>query len=98
MVSGLAGGAPPPGAPLESTGGNYAITGGTGAFLGARGQEGVPPIQGQSRQASVTEDPGRRRALAGGLRLQVLLHLLPMTRPEVVSSSSGLAVFHSELE
>ena len=37
---GLAAGSPPPGAPLSITLGNFAITGGTGAFLGARGQVG----------------------------------------------------------
>src|SRR5262249_6002875 len=39
ITTGLAGGAAPPGSPLAVTGGNnFVISGGTGAFLGARGQ------------------------------------------------------------
>ena len=39
MTYGFAGGPAPPGAPLSATAGsNFMITGGTGAFLGARGQ------------------------------------------------------------
>jgi hypothetical protein len=45
MGSGFAGGAPPPGAPLDLTGNNYVITGGTGAFLGARGKWARPTIR-----------------------------------------------------
>jgi len=37
LVVGLGNGSAPPGAPLAITQGNNAITGGTGAFLGARG-------------------------------------------------------------
>src|SRR5262245_61184768 len=49
-------GAPPPGAPLTSLGNNKAITGGTAAYLGARGQMGFS--QGANiRIASVSEDP-----------------------------------------
>src|SRR5258708_11280234 len=59
-ASGLTRGAPPPGAPLAQTGDNLSITGGTGAFLGARGQAGAidlcPP-----RRATVAEDPARPR-------------------------------------
>lgn len=40
MASGLAVDSPPPGAPLEVTQANIMIVGGTGAFLGARGQVG----------------------------------------------------------
>ena len=39
-ATGLSGGAAPPGAPLTLQGSNWAIIGGTGAFLGARGQAG----------------------------------------------------------
>src|SRR5215831_4777553 len=41
MAVGMGGGLPPPGAPLAITQTNFAIVGGTGAFLGARGQIGV---------------------------------------------------------
>lgn len=40
MVSELTGAAAPPGAPRSVSQGNNAIVGGTGAFLGARGQMG----------------------------------------------------------
>jgi hypothetical protein len=40
MATGLGVGSPPPGSPLAQTQGNDAIVGGTGAFLGARGQLG----------------------------------------------------------
>jgi hypothetical protein len=86
MISGLAGGggASPPGAPLTPvTGENVTIVGGSGAFLGIRGQEGVISSVG-TRQASVREDPAQRRALGGGT-LMVRFHLLPMSRPEVLA-------------
>jgi hypothetical protein len=60
MMLGFDGGTPPPGAPLIAGGSNYAITGGTGAFLGVRGQlngAGTP----SNRNASVREDPAKRR-------------------------------------
>ncbi len=51
VTNGYGGGPAPPGAPLTATGGNnFAITGGTGAFLGARGQMevgGKPAGSGQ---------------------------------------------------
>jgi hypothetical protein len=47
-------------------GDNLAITGGTGAFLGARGQMGFAAILTPPRAASVTEDPSQRRLHGGG--------------------------------
>src|SRR6266851_4019439 len=38
LLSGLTGGVPPLGAPKAGWAGNFAVTGGTGAFLGVRGQ------------------------------------------------------------
>lgn len=57
--------------------GNLAIVGGTGAFLGARGQggEGGPPTPGP-QAASVTEDPSNRREL-GGARRRYSFQLIP---------------------
>ena len=68
VAYGPSGGAAPPGAPLSITTGNAAITGGTGAFLGARGQWGqaVTPQTITARQASVAEDPTNRRRNGGG--------------------------------
>jgi hypothetical protein len=59
-----AGGPPPPGAPSDATGSGVVI-GGTGAFLGARGQQsGINQVFG--RAASITEDPSDRRIFGGG--------------------------------
>jgi hypothetical protein len=86
MISGLSGGggSSPPGAPITPlTGENVTIVGGSGAFLGMRGQEGVISSVG-TRQASVREDPAQRRALGGGTIL-VRFHLIPMSRPEILA-------------
>ena len=98
MAEGLAGGPGPPGAPLTATGGNnFVITGGTGAFLGARGQmEGVanPPGVASQRGASITEDPANRRLNGGGTQRYVV-HLIPMSAPQIVTTAGGPAVTHS---
>jgi hypothetical protein len=74
MASGLTAGPPPPEAPIEQMGDNLAITGGTGAFLGARGQMGFAAVLIPPRAASVTEDPSLRRVHGGGaLRFAVQL-------------------------
>lgn len=92
FFGGLFGGSPPPGAPSSSTMSNLIITGGTGALLGVRGQAGH--VQFSPRVASVTEDPANRRANGGGAA-SIVLQLLPMFRPEVVSTPGGPAVVHS---
>ena len=98
VTNGFAGGAVPPGAPLTATGGsNFAITGGTGAFLGARGQvEDVANPSGVAaqRQASITEDPANRR-LNGGGTSRFVVHLIPMSAPQIVVTPGGPAVTHS---
>lgn len=68
------------------------ITGGTGAFLGVRGQAGH--ISMAPRVASVTEDPANRRANGGGTE-SIVLQLLPMFRPEIVMTSGVPAVVHA---
>ena len=93
-ASGFSGGAPPPGAPLAVAGSNNAVVGGTGAFVGVRGQLGGG--QGTSiRIASITEDPANRRTNGGG-RLTVVVTLIPMSRPEIVTTASGPAIFHAD--
>jgi hypothetical protein len=87
-------GMPPPGAPSTSMGNNKAITGGTGAFLGARGQMGANRTAG-IRIASVSEDPANRRTHGGGTTRH-LIQLIPMSRPEIVSTPAGPAVFHAD--
>ena len=99
MSSGLDGGLPPAGAPsnTEATRGDYTILGGTGAFLGARGElvqrlqslETVPP-----RAASVAEDPANRRINGGGT-IRFFLHVIPMTTPQIATTAGGPAVTHS---
>jgi uncharacterized protein (TIGR03437 family) len=98
MASGFGGGAAPPGAPLEVKVSNFAVTGGTGAFLGTRGQVGAENnAQGGSgpRLASIGEDPANRRQHGGGTQRWVV-HLIPMSAPQIVTTASGPAVFHSD--
>jgi len=93
MTFGLNAGGIPPGAPLNFPGNNVGITGGTGAYLGMRGQISAPgPLSNvrPPRQASVSEDPANRRSLGGGGVFRLTLHLLPVARPTVAS------VFHSD--
>ncbi len=96
FLSALVTGPPAPGAPLAITQGNLAILGGTGAFLGARGQNGQA-VGAQTvgvRVASVTEDPANRRRNGGG-KVRWIMHVIPMERPELMMTSSGPAVTHS---
>ena len=92
-ASGLTRGTPPPGAPSAQTGDNLSIIGGTGAFLGVRGQAGVIDL-GSPRQASVVEDPASRRTI-GGAKRSYVLHLLPMSTPEILIGQNGPAVVHA---
>lgn len=97
MTLGLrAPGNPPPGAPLAQTTDNSAIVGGTGAFLGARGQQGQErtPQTVNGRQASMAEDPANRRINGGG-RIRYILQVIPMSRPEIVVTANGPAITHS---
>jgi hypothetical protein len=99
VFGGLAGGSAPPGAPSTMTGaGNYVVTGGTGAFFGARGQAGPAASPAGTltfRAASMTEDPANRRRHGGGTQ-RYIVHLIPMSAPQVVTSGGGPAVFHSD--
>src|SRR3990172_9408567 len=85
MAVGNGGGDPPPGAPLVTSDANIVITGGTGAFLGARGQESSPDNAGLPgpRNASMSEDPANRRGHGGGRR-PFILHVIPLSRPGVL--------------
>src|SRR5262249_49427241 len=95
VTSGLGVGSAPPGAPLGVTQGNSAIVGGTGAFLGARGQVGQAMQTTAVRLASMTEDPANRRRLGGG-KSRFTIHVIPMTRPEISIGPSGPTVFHAD--
>jgi len=85
FIHGLFGGSPPPGAPTSSARSNMIITGGTGAFLGARGQAGQTGPW-TPRVASVTEDPANRQVNGGGTE-SIVLQLFPMV-------TGGQAIAH----
>ncbi|HLJ16609.1 MAG TPA: hypothetical protein VKV15_19085 [Bryobacteraceae bacterium] len=91
MAMGFSGGNPPPGQPSTERA-NWAIAGGTGAFLGARGQ--VEGTGTGGRAASIAEDPANRR-LNGGTPSRYILHIIPMTTPQIVMTANGPAVTHS---
>ena len=89
MTIGLHSGSPtPPGPPAGSK--NSAITGGTGAFFGVRGQRGQTMLSGNvpERTASITEDPAKRRQNGGG-HLLTILYVIPMSWPTVVTTAGG---------
>jgi uncharacterized protein (TIGR03437 family) len=93
VATGLSGGAAPPGAPQALQGSNWAIIGGTGAFIGVRGQAGSG--SGNSpRGASISEDPANRRINGGG-KAQFILQVIPMAVPQIVVTANGPAVVHS---
>ena len=77
-------------------GSSHVLTGGTGAFLGARGQQtmGLPsPTPRPFRAASFSEGPANRRILGGGTSRQII-YLYPMARPEIEVTPNGPSVFH----
>ncbi len=95
MTSGLGGGSPSPGAPSAMVAADFIVTGGTGAFLGVRGQAGgTRDPRPEPRSASMAEDPANRRIHGGGQR-RFILHLIPLSRPEVVQTLTGPAVAHA---
>lgn len=96
MAQSVQSGVPLPGAPAEAPAGSLnAVVGGTGAFLGARGQTGVLRLVSANRFASMAEDPAYRRTHGGG-KYTHFIHLVPMIWPEVVMLSTGPAVFHAD--
>jgi uncharacterized protein (TIGR03437 family) len=93
MGYGFSHGVAPPGAPRAVTTFNYAVIGGTGAFLGVQGQMGFAgPVP--ARVASVYEDASSRRVL-GGTSQKLIIHLIPRARPEIRATAAGPAVFHA---
>jgi len=79
FIHGLFGGAPAPGTPSAVAFSNMIVTGGTGAFLGVRGQAGQTGPW-TPRVASVTEDPAKRRDNGGGVE-SIVLQLFPIFPP-----------------
>lgn len=88
---GLSGGSAPPGSPAAQKGVNFAIVGGTGAFVGVRGTSGsaTSPAGVAARSASMTEDPANRRINGGG-KTRRLLTLIPMSVPQIVAVTHSL--------
>src|SRR5579872_4682228 len=98
VANGFSGGIAPPGVPLTVAGGNFAIAGGTGAFLGARGQVGsvaAAPGVSTARAASITEDPANRRRNGGGTQRWVV-QVIPMAWPQIATTGTGPAILHSD--
>lgn len=95
MTSSFNGGAPPPGLPVTSGAGSQAIVGGTGAFLGVRGQSTQGPSTVPVRQASMSEDPANRRTNGGG-KTQFILQLILDRRPQVAVTANGPAIVHAK--
>lgn len=97
MSSGPGFGANPPGSPLATHLSNNCVTGGTGAYLGARGQLGTTGLHPDApvRFASAAENPALRRVNGGGV-LNFIVHVVPYLAPEVIFLADYLpAVFHT---
>jgi hypothetical protein len=90
----LVGGSAPPGSPAAIRSMNGAVIGGTGAFLGVRGQCGLMSST-LIRGASQSEDPGHRR-LNGAGKMQLVLYLIPFSRPKIMRTAAGPAVTHAD--
>jgi hypothetical protein len=88
MSTGFSGGDAPGVSSIER--GNWAIVGGTGAYLGARGQ--VAGTGRGGRGASMTEDPAQRRNNRGNDNA-FILHIIPMHPPQIMTSAFGPLVF-----
>jgi hypothetical protein len=75
----------------------HAVSGGTGAFLGAKGQQssGTARVVKAVRTASMAEDPAQRRTHGGG-NVRIIIRLIPAFRPEILTVAGGLAVVHAD--
>lgn len=91
-LTGFAPGEAPVGAPQSGAVGNFAVVGGTGAFLGARGQAAT--IMNTHRSTSTLENPINRRTFPAGL-WKLVVQLIPMRTPEVALTTTGPAIVHS---
>ena len=97
VAGGAVGGAPAPGL-QPGVFGHGMILGGTGPFIGARGQWGANPTLGVALPyASVTEDTAIRRIRGGTLgKYHLVLQLIPNEYPALLSAANGPTVFHSD--
>jgi len=92
VLTGFTGGAAPPGAPKAGPTGNFAVTGGTGAFFGARGQ--AVTISNTFRGTSTLENPINRRNYPSG-SWKLVIELIPLKTPEILSLAAGPEIVHS---
>lgn len=92
VLTGVTGGPAPPGAPKSGPTGNFAVIGGTGAFVGARGQ--AVTISNTFRATSTFENPINRRTFPAGI-WKLVIQLVPLATPEVVSTANGPLIVHS---
>jgi uncharacterized protein (TIGR03437 family) len=88
-ATGMASGPPPPGTAPGGRAGNFVITGGSGAWSGARGHATSIAVAG-TRFASGVEDPAYRRVNAAAGRWRIAATLSSVTCPAVA------AVYHSD--
>ena len=91
LTAGFTGGAAPPGVPAGMFL-NMGVIGGTGAYLGARGVMTSPAFS--TRAASIQEDPANRRQ-NGGIQGTLTVYLIPLSSPQVVSTTNGPAIVHA---
>ena len=75
--------------------GDLAVSGGTGAFLGVRGQGNETGTPAARRAASITEDPANRRII-GGNAWSYGFQLIPMARPAFATSANRPMLFHAD--
>ena len=75
----------------------HAVSGGTGAFLGAGGEQAsaTARVVKAVRTASMSEDPASRRINGGG-NVRILIRLVPLFRPEVLTAAGGPLVVHGD--
>jgi hypothetical protein len=92
LLTGATGGAAPPGAPKAGPTGNFAVIGGTGAFMGARGQAAT--VMNTFRATSTFENPINRRSFPSGV-WKMVIELIPLRTPEVVVTALGPAIVHA---
>lgn len=92
-LTGLTGGAPPPGGPRIAPTGSFAVIGGTGAFLGARGQAAT--IVQSGRFTSTLENPINRRTFPSGV-WRMAIQLIPMQTPAILSDANGPLIVHAD--
>jgi hypothetical protein len=94
VMTGLGAGHPPLGSPAAAAAGNFAITGGTGAFIGARGQGAT--VSATLRLVSMTENPINRRTNTPAGLWRIVLHVLPERRPQILTTAAGPSVLHAD--